>query len=182
MSTFELAIPIVLKHEGIFSDNPNDPGGATKYGVSLRWLKSLGDNDGVLQGDLDWDGDVDINDIKNMTLAQATELYRVQWWDKYRYGLIKDQALATKVFDAAVNMGEVQAHKLLQRACWSIDGYGQIEDDGILGKKTLDFINTSTPPVISPYKSEIAGFYRALVALKPSRGEFINGWLRRAYS
>ena len=37
MSAFELAIPIVLKHEGGFADNPADPGGATNFGISLRF-------------------------------------------------------------------------------------------------------------------------------------------------
>ena len=42
MSTFEDAIPTILRHEGGFNNDPVDAGGATNYGVSLRWLKAQG--------------------------------------------------------------------------------------------------------------------------------------------
>ena len=58
MGCFSKAITVILKHEGGFSNHSSDPGGATNYGISLRWLKSEG-----LYGDLDDDGDVDIDDI-----------------------------------------------------------------------------------------------------------------------
>jgi len=86
MSLFELAIPIVLRHEGGLVDNPNDPGGITNHGVSLRWLKSKG-----LAGDLNHDGDVDAADIKIMTVEQASGFYKTYWWDKYNYGAIVAQ-------------------------------------------------------------------------------------------
>jgi len=70
--------------------------------VSLRWLKSIGnlDDEGFLNGDIDRDDDVDIDDIKNMSL----KLYRLYWWDKYHYGRIYNQTIATKLFDFAINM------------------------------------------------------------------------------
>ena len=40
MSDFNDAIPTVLRHEGGFENDVNDPGGATNFGVSLRWLKA----------------------------------------------------------------------------------------------------------------------------------------------
>lgn len=57
MSNFDTAIITVLRHEGLFVNDSDDAGGATHYGVSLRWLKSIGDldNDGFVDGDLDHD-------------------------------------------------------------------------------------------------------------------------------
>src|SRR6266481_707309 len=104
MSTFELAIPVILRHEGHFVNNPADPGGATNFGVSLRWLKSQG-----LAGDINNDGDIDIDDIKILTPAIAGEFYRTKWWNAYQYGNLVAQAVGTKVFDMSVNMGPPRA-------------------------------------------------------------------------
>jgi lysozyme family protein len=182
MSTIELALPVIFKHEGLFVNNPNDPGGATKYGISLRFLKSLKDidHDGFLEGDLDHDGDVDLSDIKDMTMDQAANLYRVYFWDKYGYSRITDQILATKIFDLAVNMGSIQAHKLAQRACWALNGYKCINDDGLLGNISIALLNALKP--IAPIRSEADGFYRSLVVGKPAWQPNLNGWLARAYS
>lgn len=177
MSLFASAIPVVLGHEGHFSNNKNDPGLATNYGISLRYLKEA-----HIFMDLDGDGDMDSDDMRLMTVEQATEIYRTNWWEKYHYGAIADQTLATKVFDTSVNMGAIQAHKLLQRGLWSCGI--KLVDDGILGLETLAAINKTTPlAVLSGLRSECAGFYRVLVAKKPEQfTEFLNGWMYRAYS
>jgi lysozyme family protein len=191
MSNFEFAIPIILKHEGGYVNHGNDPGGPTNFGISLRYLKSIGDlnGDGVLEGDLDLDGDIDIEDIRSMTPLQARDFYFRHWWVRYEYGRIDDQHIATKVFSLSINMGSKQAHKLIQRATWAIKGYDDIPDDGILGKLSFAVINElPQDTLLAAYKSEAAGFYRALVAeskyKRPvkSKEDFLEGWLRRAYS
>jgi len=179
MTKFETALQTVFKHEGAFVDHPQDPGGATHYGVSLRWLKSLGDSnaDGILDGDFTEDGNVDVADIKAMTKEQAQTLYQTQWWDKYGYEKIEDVTLATKVFDFAINMGAKQAHKCLQRALRAAAG-AIVNDDGILGPLTLTAINQINPDLLLvALRSEAAGFYRSL-----NKHEFIKGWLNRAYA
>lgn len=193
MSNFDLAMEAVLEHEGGFVDNRHDPGGATNYGISLRWLKTLPD----LAGDLDRDGDVDAADIKSMTPAQAKEFYRKQWWTKYDYDKINNAGVAIKVMDMAVNMGARQAHKLVQRSLRAVGL--EIADDGVLGAKSFAAINTATPQFLLPaMRCTQAGFYYALVMrngalrknkVKKSGGKqyedfsvFLVGWLRRAYS
>ncbi|MDH5633615.1 MAG: hypothetical protein OEZ10_11545 [Gammaproteobacteria bacterium] len=183
MSSFDAAILTVLKHEGGFVDDPADPGGATNYGVSLRWLRTLGDldGDGYLDGDLDHDGDVDASDIRAMSQSDAENLYRLQWWNRYEYELINDQEVATKIFDMAVNMGAHQAHKIVQRACHAV--HRPTPDDGKLGPNSLAAINGSYPNELLPaIRSEAAAFYRLLVVTKPRLAKFKNGWLKRAYS
>lgn len=170
MSLFELSIPTVLRHEGGLVDNPNDPGGITNHGVSLRWLKSKG-----LAGDIDHDGDVDAQDIKLMTVDQASEFYKTFWWDIYHYENIVAQVPATKVFDTAVNMGPMRAHKFAQQ----IVGVPQ---DGILGPKSFAEINAMPSlKFIVAFQTLQANFYRSIVASNPARQEFLTGWLNRAY-
>lgn len=170
MSSFELAIPIILRHEGGFVNNAADPGGATNFGVSLRWLKTQG-----LAGDIDHDGDVDINDIKAMSASDASGLYHQFWWNAYKYEMIVAQMVANKIFDMAVNLGAPRAHRMVQQ----ILGVNQ---DGVLGPKSFQEINAaSNLSLITRLQESQATFYRSLVASNPARQQFLTGWLNRAY-
>jgi lysozyme family protein len=134
------------------------------------------DGDGFAEGDFDKDGDVDAADIRAMTEAQAAAIYKSQWWDRYRYGDIHDQAVATKVFDLSVNMGPVRAHSLLQQALRSADK--PVPVDGEMGPKTIAAVNAAEPRILlAALRSEAGGFYRKL-----DKRAFLAGWLRRAYS
>lgn len=178
MSSFDLAIPIILRHEGGFVNNPADPGGATNFGVSLRWLKAQGLLEDLehLEGDLTNDNVVAV--IKNMTVDIAKGFYQRYWWDAYHYGDIVAQAVATKIFDMAVNLGAPRAHRMVQQAL----GFSLDQRDGIIGPKTLAELNTmSSLTIIINLQNIQAQFYRNLVAANPARQKFLAGWLNRAY-
>jgi len=173
MSNFDTAIITVLKHEGLFTNDQQDPGGATNYGVSLRWLKSIG----VLDGDINHDGEINVDDIKNMTQTDAIRLYHEYWWDKYCYEKIHNQSVSTKAFDLSVNMGSMQAHKCLQRAVRATAGICLLED-GVLGEKSFEAVNNANSDILlAAFRSEAAGFYRSL-----NKPYYLEGWLNRAYS
>jgi lysozyme family protein len=177
MSTFDKAIDFVLDHEGGFVDHPSDPGGATNFGVSLRTLKQLESNN-LDVWDLDYDGDIDADDMRLITKDMAKEFYETHFWH-HQFEGIYDQAVATKLFDMCVNMGTRQAVKLLQRACnWN---HQMLKVDGIIGPHTLNVVNSSDCIRYFIISTQ-AKFYYQLVDAKPSRGVFLLGWLRRAYS
>jgi lysozyme family protein len=173
-ASFGAAIPYVLEHEGGWSDDAADPGGATKYGVSLRLIRELG-------FDVDHDGDVDRDDVLALTREQAVDVFYREWWEKYDYGSLGSQLVAEKVFDLAVNMGPGQGHRILQRALRAAGGV-QLLEDGALGPKTWAAARACDPWALRvALRSEAAGFYRLLAAQKPSLAVFLTGWLRRAY-
>lgn len=174
---FDRALEVVLAHEGRYVDDPRDRGGATNFGISLRFLRSLGE----LAGDIDGDGDVDADDIRAIDRRAAGALYRAKFWDRYQYGEIQDPEIAIKVFDLAVNMGPGGAHKVLQRALRAVGI--RVKDDGILGPKTRSAVVAAYGRgLIGPIRSEAAGYYRSLVAARPSLERYLTGWLNRAYS
>lgn len=186
MSDFDKAIETVLSHEGFYSNDPADKGGATKYGVSLRFLQSLGES----LGDIDSDGDVDIQDIKSLTLDEAKRIYRSQWWDKFGYSQIRDDSLATKVLDLSINMGATQAHRLLQTAINRL-GIDKLVVDGKLGPKSFLAINRGYPTsliIAKAYADEAARFYIDLTFSRIRQmgleqgGKYLFGWIRRAYA
>jgi len=183
MNRFDEAVRRVLDHEGGFVDDPDDPGGATNWGVSLRFLRARlsGTNVAGIDLDADGDGDVDADDVRGLTREQAVELYRTEFWDRYDYEKMP-VGVGEKVFDACVNMGPRTAHRLLQRAIRAAGG-GDLDDDGIVGPKTESALWAVGAPacVVASFRSEMAGFYRVLATRRPSMEKFLRGWLRRAY-
>ena len=176
---FKQALQMVLKHEGGFVDNKKDPGGATAYGVSLRFLKASGI-------DINLDGKIDISDINKLTPDNVDEIYRKYWWDKYRYGDIKNIDVATRIFDMAVNMGAIQAHKLIQKSINSMMPFGltYLAVDGVLGAKSIKFINDiddvdESKSFLDTIKLMAKKFYMGLVDQNPDLKIFLKGWLNR---
>jgi len=173
-----------LRHEGGYVNNPNDPGGATNYGISLRFLKDLkARNHGHLPGHLDHPGDVSIYDIQTLAVDDAKKIYEEQWWDRYNFGLINDQGIATKVLDIAVNTGAGRAALLVQEAINELRRTKAVEEDGRFGPCTITAINDCDPKFLYPViQNTQANFYKALYNADPNQNaEFISGWLNRAY-
>lgn len=170
---FKYAVGIVLRHEGGLSNDKADPGGITKYGLSLRFLKQE-------KLDIDGDGEVDKDDIIHLDLAEADELYAKYWWDKYHYNNIKDLTLATKVFDASVNMGPSEAHKILKRAMNHIMDLPIVES-GDIDARTISLANhLNAKDLLENFRTEEKDVYMEIIERKPSLKVFESGWLRRA--
>ncbi|MGK2740554.1 glycoside hydrolase family 108 protein [Tepidicaulis sp. LMO-SS28] len=180
-AAFSTAIQTVLEHEGGYVNDPDDPGGATNWGISLRFLRQVSEMTGAdfFDFDIDRSGEIDPRDIQLLTREDAVAIYREHWWDKYRYEDLPP-AIGVKVFDLSVNMGAVQAHKLLQRACRAVGQH--LIEDGILGPRTRAAVQAADSYELrAALRSEAAGFYRSLVASRPVLKKYLKGWLRRAY-
>jgi len=121
MASFDLAIPIVLQHEGVHSNLRGDPGGETYFGFSTPFLRQHG-----------------LEPPKSED--EAVALYRQYFWLPI-YQEITAQNISTKVFDDHVNQGMKPAHENLQRALVSL-GHS-VAVDGVLGDETLEAINVS---------------------------------------
>ena len=177
MASFEAAIQTVLKHEGGLTDHPADPGGITNFGITLPVLRAYGP-----AGDIDGDGDIDAMDIRHLTIEDAMRIYDRLWWERYCYGEIRSQWVATKVFDLAVNLGPAQAHLIAQRALRA-NGI-LVKEDEILGPITRQAMNDADGALslCVAIRCEAAGVYRLIVQRKPPLEVFLQGWLKRAYS
>lgn len=182
-NAFDDAFDTTLGHEGGFADHPADHGGATNRGFSLAYLKSLGDEDrdGYLDGDLDHDSDVDVDDVRKITEPEARRLALREFWERYRCGEIEDRLVAAKFFDLIFNMRPGTAGLVLQRALRAT--LRPVTEDGVVGSQTIEAVNAADPRcVLIAMRSEAAAVYRMIAAADPTQRAFLAGWLSRAYS
>ncbi len=168
---YNSAVAVLLNHEGGYTNIPDDPGGATNFGITQRELTRC-----YARLKLP-------SDVKKLSMPQAKIYYKAEWWDKYHYEAINSLYIATKIFDMAVNMGASEAHELVQRA---VNACGhKVAVDGILGGLTIGAINEISlhnreEDLRYEIQDEQKWFYEHLVEEKPELGIFLKGWLSRA--
>lgn len=177
MDRFERALERTLEHEGGWVDDPDDPGGATYKGISLRFLQ-------LADEDIDRDGDVDADDVRALQddPERLAALYRDHFWEPYKLDQIRSDMISCKIFDMIVNMGPRQAWKLVQTACNMLHS-PNLAVDGILGPQTLGTVNELTGAdyrLIGAIRTAQTQFYANLVAGRPELAKFRLGWMRRA--
>ena len=154
MKNFKEIIEKVLEHEGGYVNDPKDLGGETKYGITKRFYPDI--------------------DIKNLTIEQATEIYKKDYWDKNRVESLP-QNLWHIYFDMCVNMGKRTAVKVLQRAA---NNKGKdIEVDGGLGPATIGALKGVELDRVRAFRVK---YYVDLITARPEQEKFFLGWFRRA--
>ncbi len=157
MADFEKAVAKTLIREGgarIVND-PKDPGGLTKYGISKRAYPNI--------------------DVANLTEEEAKEIYKRDYWDRIRGDEISLQAVAENIFDTAVNMGVRTASRLAQLTL------GVQPVDGIIGKETLKALNQADEEkFLTEFTLAKIARYAHLCNKNKSLRKFLLGWINRA--
>lgn len=167
----EQLIAELIEREGGYVNDPDDSGGPTKYGITIKTLA-------------DWRGaPVTAADVKALTRAEAAKIYRKRYYiDPGICDL--PEPLKAPVFDMGVNAGPATAIRLLQEVL--VRHGSRIRADGIIGPKTLDSIAVeveATPEqLVDAYADARIAYYRDLVARRPKNKKFLKGWINRANS
>jgi lysozyme family protein len=152
MADPKIAIAATLIHEGGYVNNPADPGGATNMGVTQA--------------------DMPGQDMKTLTVGQATEYYLQHYW-KPLYSQIESQMIASKLFDMGVLFGVGTAVKQLQIAML-------LTADGVFGPMTLAEVNRTDPPVLmDEFQKALHVHVENVVTRNPTLNIFLTGWNRR---
>ena len=153
---FDRCLAEVLRLEGGYVDDARDPGGATKFGITLAVLReALGRT-------------ASAEDVSALTEAEAADIYQRRYWAPMRCGELP-AGLDLVAFDTAVNMGPGTAVRLLQAAVGA-------EPDGVVGPKTLArAVSAPTADAIRAASELRRRRYRTLAGF----AVFGRGWLRR---
>ncbi|ATD81137.1 MULTISPECIES: glycoside hydrolase family 108 protein [Desulfovibrio] len=181
-NNFSIAHKFTAKWEGGESDHPDDGGGLTKYGVSLKFLGGLSgtqSNRDVLER-MGIRLPITRQVIYDLTRNQAASLFRWQFWDKLRLSLIPLRP-AVVLYDAAVNSGPAQSVKLAQRGYNRCVAYGQpLVVDGIMGPATRAAMQLAdTDKALTAMLDAREAFFQTIVANNPSQQVFLRGWINR---
>ena len=152
---FYREITKVIGREGGYVNDPDDPGGETKYGISKKAYPKV--------------------DIKNLTLDDAVEIYKDDYWlpakvEKLPYNL------QGQYFDMVVNQGIAKSAKILQRAC-NGKNKDKIKVDGKVGPKTIKATAKLEQDRLRAYRLME---YARLALTRPELEKYYYGWVRRA--
>lgn len=170
----------IVAREGGYVNDPDDPGGATNFGVTIHTMRRLG-------MDLDHDGDVDARDVRALTREQAVDIFIRHYFERPRISLLPE-ALHSSVFDMYVNAGG-NAIKILQRLLLMFDE--EVSVDGALGPKTAQAADRAYQKaghyLVDAYGIARRNYYFSLADRRAASRKYARtrqggkgGWIRRA--
>jgi lysozyme family protein len=153
---FDRALAAVLIHEGGYSNNPRDPGGATNKGITQRvyddWRRGQG---------------AQPRSVQMIADAEVAAIYKQNYWDKVR-GDDLPAGVGYAVFDFAVNSGVSRAAKFLQAAVG-------VAQDGVIGPATVAAAAAAPRTAIEMLMDARLAFLRGLETFDT----FGRGWTTR---
>lgn len=155
-STFDEALEVVFRHEGGYVDHPADPGGATKFGITLATLSQ-------------WRGRATTKaDVKALRKDEAATIYRARYWNAVR-GDELPAGVDLALFDFAVNSGPSRAISTLQEVLG-------VPVDGRLGPVTMAALDANPAgTTVRVICGRRIAFLRRLATFPV----FGRGWMRR---
>jgi lysozyme family protein len=179
VSVRQMAEEIVAR-EGGYVNDPDDPGGATNYGVTIHTMRRLG-------LDLDGNGKVTAADVRRLTRAQAVEIFLKHYFDGPRIAELP-RVLQGTVFDMYVNAGG-NAVKILQRLLRQM-GQG-VSVDGAIGPQTIAAskraCDMAPDHIADAYGIARRNYYFAIADRRPASRKYARsraggkgGWIKRA--
>lgn len=160
-SSFNLSLAKLLDMEGVISDHPLDSGGLTKWGVTQatydRYRTMLG---------------LSKQSVAVMPYEEMRGLYYNLYWRPVGAASLPE-GLDFVVFQAAVNIGQTTAVRMLQRVLG-------VTADGVVGPQTLAAVNVrGVSYVIDAFLRAQSDYYGRIVSSNPSQAAFYDGWLNR---
>ena len=179
LSVRQIAQDIVAR-EGGYVNDPDDPGGATNYGVTIHTMRRLG-------LDLDGDGRIDAADVRVLTRAHAVSIFVEHYFRRPKIDRLP-VSLQASVFDMYVNAG-ANAVKILQRLL--CDMRIDVATDGVIGPQTIaatkQALAAAPDHLNDAYGIARRNYYYDLATRRPTSRKYARkrdggkgGWITRA--
>ncbi len=166
---FEKAFELLIEDEGGFVNDANDPGGATKYGITKKTYELFVGRS------------VTILDMKALTLDVAKEIYFKNYWNPLSCEYINETPIAICIFNTGVLHGLVPAAKTAQRVA-SLHSAATLKIDGIIGSETVKILNMMQSKVfLKLFHKLLLERIEKLVFNDPKLAKFKKGWENRTH-
>lgn len=161
MDRFEKFLDYIFEVEGGYTNDKNDRGGATNFGIIEEEAREFGYT----------------GDMRNLTKDFAENIYLKKYYLGNKLDKILNDKVALSIFDWAVNSGG----RGIKKAQIVANKFGtNLIIDGIIGNKTLEAINSINPEAfLKEYHELQRTFYRNLAAKDRTQEDFLKGWLNR---
>ena len=162
MERFERIFDYLLRVEGGYSDDKNDKGGKTKYGITEEEARDFGYK----------------GNMQDLTKDFAKNIYLKKYYLGNKLDKVVDDKVALSICDWAVNSGR-NGTKNVQIAVNQLTN-ANLDVDGIIGNKTLEALNAVDPEkFLEIYHILQRIYYRSKVVADKTQERFLTGWLNR---
>lgn len=168
MADVKKLAPHILKWEGGYVNDPDDLGGATNKGVTLKTYKAYCKRKGYPQPTEER--------LKMLSDEQFIDILKTMYWDVCKADSIVSQSVANSLVDWAWHSGTATAIKEVQKVLG-------VKVDGIIGNITLSSINSHSPlPLFGKIQQARIAYLERICIARPVNNKFIAGWLNRVYN
>lgn len=165
MADVKKIVPFILRWEGGFVNDPDDLGGPTNKGVTLKIYKLYCRRKGYPVPT--------VERLKALTVDEFTNILKAMYWDACKGDEITSQGVANAIVDWAWHSGTVTAVKHIQKLL-------RVEADGIIGPVTLSAINSRSPlPLFGEIKRERVLYIERICRTRPANVKYYRGWMNR---
>ena len=166
----------IVRREGGFVNDPDDPGGATNFGVTIHTLRRLRPGEKV-----------GVDEVRRLTREEAIEIYLEHYFKGPRIAELPEPLWPT-VFDMQVNAG-ANAVRILQRLLRDMGL--EVAVDGLIGPQTIgaahQAMEMAPAHLVDAYGIARRDYYYALADRRPASRKFARrrdggkgGWITRA--
>ena len=162
MDRFERIFEYLLKVEGGYSDDKNDKGGETTWGITKEEARDFGYK----------------GNMQDLTKDFAKNIYLKKYYLGNKLDKVVNDKTALSICDWAVNSGR-NGTKNVQVALNQING-SDLVVDGIIGNKTLEALNaTDSGKFLEVYHDLQRIYYKGKIEADKTQERFLTGWLNR---
>ena len=162
----------VLIVEGVYSYDPHDKGGETKYGITERVARESGYS----------------GEMRDLTKEEALRIYEKLYVQEPHFDRMVEisPAVAHKLIDAGVNVGTARVSIWFQKSLNNLSKNGEdyplINEDGVIGNKTLASYKAlekvrGKDKACSLILKSLDGYQTHYYSSLPQNGRYLAGWL-----
>lgn len=168
---FKYCVEKVFSFEGGYSNDSDDLGGETNWGITVKTARRAGYT----------------KPMKLMTREEAELIYKKLYWDILRLDDVIDRDVCLEMFDTGVNMGQSWPVRFLQRILNALNNEGKrwndIAVDGKIGPVTVTTLNSSLPHkdmkecILKGMNGLQTARYVDITENREKNEKYLKGWL-----